>query len=445
MRLHAGLEKAVESSAGLRRPGQVPAVSSGSHSSTHLLVVLRRSHSSSPRYTACALHTDKSIRCWNLYGTYSVETIPGQFTALSRGCAVRTDGSITCWGDNVLGTLEVPFDPIPISPEDIPSSADDPEPSSPPDSRTTITAGKEFSCALRADSTVSCWGGRIAYRAPPEDDDRWPGFYPGIPTGQFLSISAYNGGEHACGVRLDKSIACWGTNRAGVLEAPSGEFNMISAGYRHSCGVRTDGTITCWGALGVGYGTYSLSSTHSKVTDPPPGTYTVVSAGHYYSCGIRTDRSIVCWGTLEGDDAKLLDPPAGQFTAVSTGRFHACGLRTDRTITCWSRGEPPNQADADRPVISKRGQLDVPAGQYVSVDVASEYACGLRVDGVTRVLGHWYSCWQDRTRLHRHHRRSRTSVRYSSRRHPLTALVSRGCQGFLDSGQFDAPPDLFLT
>ena len=225
-------------------------------------------------YDACALRTDTSVICWNLYGTYNAETIPGQFTALSRSCAVRTDGSVTCWGSNSYGNLEVPFDPVATPPQSVPGSAADPEPSSPPDTRTTITAGKEFSCALRADGTVSCWGGRIAFRAP--DDDRWrsgfPGFYPGIPTGQFLSISGYNEGEHACGIRLDKSIACWGSNHQGVLEAPSGEFNMVSAGYRHSCGVRTDGTIICWGALGrVGGG--------SRIVDPPPGTYIAVSSG----------------------------------------------------------------------------------------------------------------------------------------------------------------------
>ena len=390
---------------------------------------------------ACAIHTDGSLECWNLYGTYDPETYPGQFLTLSRGglCAVRTDGSVTCRGNNAYGVLEIPFEPAKPSPENMIDGAGGGELSTPSDAHTTITASNEFTCALRADRTISCWGGAIAYQRPP-GDDRWSGypgeFYPGIPTGQFLSIS---GGEsYACGIRLDKTIACWGANYRGELDAPSGEFKTISAGYEHACGVRTDGTIACWGAWGF--------VSRSEIVEPPPGKYVGVSAGHNYSCGIRTDRSIICWG-LPGHDEyaeELLDAPAGEFSAVSTGPLHACGLHTDRTITCWSRGERPDQADADYPVIYNWGQLDVPGGQYVSVDVAQDYSCGLRIDGVTvcwgygpassRVAGDFISIAVGHAHL--------CGVRADG---TVDCVGFRGCRGFADRGQFDAPPELFLT
>ena len=124
--------------------------------------------------------------------------------------------------------------------------------------------------------------------------------------------------------------------------------------------------------------------------------------------------------------------------------MHACGLRTDRTITCWSAGEPPNQADALAPAIRNWGQLDVPAGQYVSVDVAYEYSCGLRIDGVTVCWGSGISAGRiDRDFIS-------IAVGYGHLcgiRAEGTAdcIGFRGCQGFLDRGQFDAPSDLFLT
>ena len=56
----------------------------------------------------------------------------------------------------------------------------------------------------------------------------------------------------SCGLRTNGTIACWGDNRNGQLNAPSGRFSAVSAGGVHSCGLRTDGTIACWGDFAVG-------------------------------------------------------------------------------------------------------------------------------------------------------------------------------------------------
>ena len=65
------------------------------------------------------------------------------------------------------------------------------------------------------------------------------------PSGQFNAVSA--GGNHTCGLRTNNTITCWGDNAHGQTDAPSGQFNTVSAGGLHTCGLRTDGTITCWG------------------------------------------------------------------------------------------------------------------------------------------------------------------------------------------------------
>ena len=58
-----------------------------------------------------------------------------------------------------------------------------------------------------------------------------------------------SGGYHACGLRADGTIVCWGSNNHGQTDAPDGFFSAVSAGNYFSCGLRTDGTITCWGSL----------------------------------------------------------------------------------------------------------------------------------------------------------------------------------------------------
>jgi alpha-tubulin suppressor-like RCC1 family protein len=55
------------------------------------------------------------------------------------------------------------------------------------------------------------------------------------------------GVAHACGLKIDGAIACWGSNGYSKATPPSGTFTFVSAGYDHTCAVRTEGSVTCWG------------------------------------------------------------------------------------------------------------------------------------------------------------------------------------------------------
>jgi len=85
-----------------------------------------------------------------------------------------------------------------------------------------------------------------------------------------------------------------------MVDAPSGTYIAVSAGYRHSCALATDGTIVCWGAHDAG------------PVDAPAGTYKAVSAGASHSCAIATDDTIVCWGPVL--------PPADVQWLTASGR-----------------------------------------------------------------------------------------------------------------------------
>ena len=96
----------------------------------------------------------------------------------------------------------------------------------------TVTAGYTHACGVKADDTVTCWG----YNRSGRSD---------APEGEFTTVSA--GGDHSCGVKVDSTVACWGFNGSGQADAPVGEFTTVSAGWRHSCGVKVDGKVACWG------------------------------------------------------------------------------------------------------------------------------------------------------------------------------------------------------
>jgi alpha-tubulin suppressor-like RCC1 family protein len=62
---------------------------------------------------------------------------------------------------------------------------------------------------------------------------------------QFASVSA--GDFYTCGVRTDETVVCWGENQFGQSSPPAGMFKSVSAGSDHTCGVRANETVVCWG------------------------------------------------------------------------------------------------------------------------------------------------------------------------------------------------------
>ena len=67
----------------------------------------------------------------------------------------------------------------------------------------------------------------------------------GPPDGTYEAVTA--GDTHACALRTDGAVACWGGNDYGQSDAPDGTYEAVAAGGDHTCALRTDGTIACWG------------------------------------------------------------------------------------------------------------------------------------------------------------------------------------------------------
>lgn len=61
----------------------------------------------------------------------------------------------------------------------------------------------------------------------------------------FRSVSA--GVLFTCAVRSDEHVVCWGLDNYGQGSPPAVTFSSVSTGLDHACGVRTDGLVDCWG------------------------------------------------------------------------------------------------------------------------------------------------------------------------------------------------------
>lgn len=201
---------------------------------------------SAGQFFACGLTSNRTIECWGADDGGQAKAPAGAFTQVSAGegfaCGLRPGGAVECWGDSKYQALAVPNE-----------------------SFQAIGAGAYHACGVTVGGSAVCWGGVNAFGAwmPPATEPvahveggskiscallvsggvACGGLVP--PAGTFVQLAV--GYTHACGLRPDRTVACWGDDAKGQATAPPGEFASVSAGWELSCGVRVDGTIACWG------------------------------------------------------------------------------------------------------------------------------------------------------------------------------------------------------
>jgi alpha-tubulin suppressor-like RCC1 family protein len=91
-------------------------------------------------------------------------------------------------------------------------------------------------------------------------------------------VSGRNHLTRECGVLTNGTLVCT------IAGAPAGTFTSVRVGPSHACALRTDGTLACWG-----------DNTQGQST-PPAGTFVAVDVGDAHTCAIRTDGSLACFG-----------------------------------------------------------------------------------------------------------------------------------------------------
>lgn len=273
----------------------------------------------------------------------------------------------------------------------------------PPSAVVQLALGGHMSFALLHDGTVMAWGGA----ASPLSDWIWP---PARVAGLDHIVYLAAGGSHACAVRADRTLICWGSNPFGELGngsanggddwswIPPGKVPgltdvlSVACGMAHTCALRVDGTVWCWGeGSGGAIGNGSLSDVYVPTKVVGIKTAVEIEAGPHFTCARLDDGSASCWdpeavlqnlGGYVGLASQLFPPSTVVELAATMGGV--CGRYGDDSLRCLGAFPflvEPGKSDTPIPLPGIASASRIVAQHYNN--------CTLSKDGAVQCWGNY--------------------------------------------------------
>jgi cysteine-rich repeat protein len=248
-----------------------------------------------------------------------------------------------------------------------------------------------------------------------------------------------SGTAHSCGIHVDGTAWCWGSNASGLLgdgqthevcanqsdcsPVPVQVSNLTdvvdisTAGgftFQHTCAVVADGTAWCWGYNNTGQLGNGVNGigTESAIPVQVEGLTDAVSiaAGGDHTCAVLADGTVWCWGgnlrgqlgdgTTDSSNVPVQVSGLSDVVLVAAGYLHTCAVQANGTAWCWGsdasgalgdgqfHGDCGTTEDCSTTPVQVSGLSDV-----VDLDVGGltgRFACAVESDGTA-----W--CWGDNT------------------------------------------------
>ena len=268
-----------------------------------------------------------------------------------------------------------------------------------------VATGDSFTCAIKTDGTVWCWGRNNLKQLG--DGTTTNRTRPVQVTGLTGATQVIAGQGWACVLKSDGTVACWGDNSSGQLgdgtttgrSAPAvipdlTGVTQISGNFQHVCARLSDSTARCWGwnaTFQLGDGTQT--SRLSPVAPSDLAGVAQISAGVFQTCARLNDGTVRCWG--HGNHGGLGDGNGTYWTstkitptglsgvaqiASGTGWNNACALLTTGVLKCWGLNDNGQLGDGSTtsrwtPVISGSFPAAISA-----VDLGMYISCAVLVD-----------------------------------------------------------------
>ena len=236
-----------------------------------------------------------------------------------------------------------------------------------------MCAGNAHVCVLYWNGVIRCWGSAEGCLG---------GACWAPPSVLFSAIDC--GKSFTCGVRTDGGVSCWGSPlTTSALRPPSGVYSQLVISQQVPCAVSAiDASVHCWGAVSKAYSGQTLVLPTMSVKEPS------------WLCALRRRHnpaltpSIACWSEDGAAAGVMYLPPRLAHTAfhsIAVTSFYICvQFEDDLTVECFG--------DNSNPEASLFLAVPPPAVlgpiRKVGVVPGSNQAYFWLLDGSLRAFGH---------------------------------------------------------
>lgn len=246
--------------------------------------------------------------------------------------------------------------------------------------------------------------------APPRPSRVEPGAVEALstrlPPADYRASALAIGGGHACALRDEGAVECWGRNEYGelgdgtmvdraspvrVLELPP--VVEITAGMVHTCARTAEGAVYCWGdgELGeIGDGSLTRHVRPTRVV--LPAALAIVSSGAMNCARIDAAGALRCWGSFPSPDpatgttSLTHEEPMAMTVAspdapeLASDTLRTCALDRAGATWCWGMSDaigldtPPMTAATVVAALAPATEL-AEGGSFVCASLASGVSC----------------------------------------------------------------------
>jgi alpha-tubulin suppressor-like RCC1 family protein len=287
------------------------------------------------------------------------------FVSVSAGgdytCALDDTGAVYCFGANDRGQLGQGDRQARSQPVRVPL----------PGAARVVSDNFEHVCALLADASLYCWGqnfegelGQDDSPPPTSDQTALDALSPvQVPGNTWSDVSAGDG--FTCGVRFDGTLWCWGRNsdhqlaldnpiqiRHPVQIGSDTDWLRVDSGLQFSLALKRDHSLWCWGEnvgqpsdgnpFGMDVAELDTPTRFGSASD-----WIAFATRSFHTCAVNRANELWCWGrNIEGQlglgDTDLRSTPTyvtDGIAAVSVAWFTTCALTTAGRVLCTGKND----------------------------------------------------------------------------------------------------------
>jgi alpha-tubulin suppressor-like RCC1 family protein len=158
-------------------------------------------------------------------------------------------------------------------------------------------------------------------------------------------------------------------------------ITAVDTGSEHACVIKSDGSLWCWG-----YNAYDQIVENGVDQQPTPSQVFAAPAnvgelhlGNYRTCVRGGDGKLACWGYQWGQSLPLEETFATGEPAV--GLNHLCALASTGRVWCWGNGDAGQLGNGLFAYSDDPLEVTALGADNASIDASGDANCVIKNDG----------------------------------------------------------------